>query len=30
MPKIALPDGSERHYDAPVTAVQIAADIGPV
>ena len=29
MPKIALPDGSERHYDAPVTAAQIAADIGP-
>ena len=29
MPKIALPDGSERHYDAPVTAAKIAADIGP-
>ena len=29
MPKIELPDGSKRHYDAPVTAAQIAADIGP-
>ena len=29
MPKIALPDGSERHYDDPVTAAKIAADIGP-
>ena len=29
MPKIALPDGSERHYDGPVTAAKIAADIGP-
>ena len=28
MLKIALPDGSERHYNAPVTAAQIAADIG--
>ncbi len=29
MPKIALPDGSERVYKAPVTAAKIAADIGP-
>ncbi|MDC0461634.1 threonine--tRNA ligase [Alphaproteobacteria bacterium] len=29
MPKIALPDGSERVYENPVTAAQIAADIGP-
>ena len=28
MLKIALPDGSERQYNAPVTAAQIAADIG--
>ncbi len=29
MPKITLPDGSIRQYDAPTTAGQIAADIGP-
>ncbi len=29
MPCIRLPDGSERRYDAPVTAAQVAADIGP-
>jgi threonyl-tRNA synthetase len=29
MPRIRLPDGSERTYDAPVTARQVAADIGP-
>ena len=29
MPKITLPDGSQRSYDAPVTPAMIAADIGP-
>lgn len=29
MPTITLPDGSQRHYDAPATLAQIAADIGP-
>ena len=29
MPKITLPDGSERQYDNPVTIMQVAADIGP-
>lgn len=29
MPKITLPDGSSRQYDAPTTAAQVAADIGP-
>lgn len=29
MPKITLPDGSIRQYDAPTTAAQVAADIGP-
>ena len=29
MPTVTLPDGSTRSYDAPVTAAQIAADIGP-
>jgi threonyl-tRNA synthetase len=29
MPTITLPDGSQRHYDVPVTLAQIAADIGP-
>jgi len=29
MPKITLPDGSQRSYDAPVTPATIAADIGP-
>ncbi len=28
MPKIQLPDGSERQYDAPVTGLDIAASIG--
>ncbi len=28
MPVIRLPDGSERHYDAPVTVADVAADIG--
>ncbi len=26
--RITLPDGSERHYDSPLTPAQIAADIG--
>ncbi len=29
MPRITLPDGSVRSYDAPVTALQVANDIGP-
>ena len=29
MPRITLPDGSERNYDGPTTPAQIAADIGP-
>ncbi|MDA0215267.1 MAG: threonine--tRNA ligase [Planctomycetota bacterium] len=29
MSKITLPDGSSRQYDAPTTAAQVAADIGP-
>lgn len=29
MPSIKLPDGSVRNYDGPVTAAQVAADIGP-
>jgi len=29
MPTITLPDGSVRTYDRPVTAAQVAADIGP-
>ena len=29
MPRITLPDGSERQYDAPTTPGQVAADIGP-
>jgi threonyl-tRNA synthetase len=29
MPRITLPDGSVRDYDAPVTAARVAADIGP-
>src|SRR4051794_6276622 len=29
MPVVRLPDGSERRFDAPVTAAQIAAAIGP-
>ncbi len=28
MPDITLPDGSQRHYDHPVTVAQVAADIG--
>jgi len=29
MPKIRLPDGSLKHFDAPVTVAQVAAAIGP-
>ncbi len=29
MPTITLPDGSQRHYDHPVTVAEIATDIGP-
>ena len=29
MPQITLPDGSQRHYDAPVSVHDIATDIGP-
>ncbi|HMM45915.1 MAG TPA: threonine--tRNA ligase [Candidatus Macondimonas sp.] len=29
MPTITLPDGSQRHYDAPPSLSRIAADIGP-
>jgi threonyl-tRNA synthetase len=29
MPTITLPDGTRKTYDAPVTAAQVAADIGP-
>jgi threonyl-tRNA synthetase len=29
MPRITLPDNSVREYSAPVTAAQVAADIGP-
>ena len=29
MPRITLPDGSERSYDAPTSPAQVAADIGP-
>jgi threonyl-tRNA synthetase len=29
MPRIKLPDGSVREYDGPVSAAQVAADIGP-
>ena len=29
MPRITLPDGSVREYDAPVSAYDVAADIGP-
>ena len=28
MPVITLPDGTKKTYDAPVTAAQVAADIG--
>ena len=29
MPDVTLPDGSRRHFDAPVSVAQVAADIGP-
>jgi threonyl-tRNA synthetase len=29
MPRITLPDGSVRAFDAPITGAQLAADIGP-
>ena len=29
MPAITLPDGSQRHFDGPVTIMEVAADIGP-
>ena len=29
MPVISLPDGSQRSYDQPLSALDIAADIGP-
>ncbi|MEO1271395.1 MAG: threonine--tRNA ligase [Myxococcota bacterium] len=29
MPRITLPDGSVREFDQPVTAAEVAADIGP-
>jgi threonyl-tRNA synthetase len=29
MPNITLPDGSQRNYSQPVTAMQVAEDIGP-
>ncbi len=29
MPRITLPDGSQREYDHPVTVMQVAEDIGP-
>ncbi len=29
MPVITLPDGSQRHFDTPVTVHQVAEDIGP-
>ncbi len=29
MPRVTLPDGSVRTFDHPVTAAQVAADIGP-
>jgi threonyl-tRNA synthetase len=29
MPRITLPDGSVREYDGPVSAADVAADIGP-
>ena len=29
MPAITLPDGSQRQYEAPVTVMDVAADIGP-
>ncbi len=29
MPRITLPDGGVRTYDSPVSAAEVAADIGP-
>ena len=29
MPAITLPDGSQKHFDNPVTVMDVAADIGP-
>lgn len=29
MPVITLPDGSKREYDAPISVMGVAADIGP-
>jgi len=29
MPAITLPDGSQRNYDAPISVIDVAADIGP-
>ena len=29
MPLITLPDGTELSYEAPVTALKVAGDIGP-
>jgi threonyl-tRNA synthetase len=29
MPALTLPDGTQKTYDAPVTAAQVAAEIGP-
>jgi threonyl-tRNA synthetase len=29
MPAVTLPDGSQRHFDHPVTVTEVAADIGP-
>ena len=29
MPAITLPDGSQRNYDAPISVMDVAADIGP-
>ena len=28
MPAVNLPDGSQRHFDAPVTVADVALDIG--
>ena len=29
MPVVTLPDGSQRHFDHPVSIAEVAADIGP-
>ncbi|MBT8055331.1 MAG: threonine--tRNA ligase [Xanthomonadales bacterium] len=29
MPAITLPDGSQKHFDNPITVMDVAADIGP-